>query len=210
MRTWPWVIAGVALFFSFLVARANSNGGGLIAKLGSKSYATREKASKELAEKMTFELYQKLRNLAITDLEVRFRVGLALYFHREKLAQEYVANLRANLEGGYPQYPWICLNGGYNYGCCYLHGARLMGAPQDNNPKWTDWREATKLWTEDEICAAVENYLNERTSEKEFRCKMDCKIEAIKENVHRMIKMEDNFWGGKEKNPLRKAWKYDQ
>lgn len=208
-RTWPWVVLGfLLLLFSVLVARGNDNGGSLIERLGSKSFAVREKASKELALKMTVKLYQELHKLTTTDLEVEFRVKLALKRYEEKLIQEFIF-LKLNPEETYPQYPWICFGTTYNHGCAYLEDARLMGAPQDNSPNWTDWRVATQLWIKNEITTAVGACLRESKSEKEFRCKMSCRIEAIKEDIRRMIRMEDRYWGGEERNPLRKSYKPD-
>lgn len=212
MKTSLWITL-IAVLLPFAFVRADDS---LIEKLNDNDFFVREKAQKELTKKMDFKLYLELRNFKATDLEeVCRRVEKAVVGYEDKFAQERVNDYRPDLQG-YADYPWIDkLPHNYYWNGLgkwfivsnYLYCAQKAGVVNDEYSKWPNHRKATELWLRARIKSEIRHCLRECKNEKDFRRLMGFKMKAIKEDIQLMIKEEDDWWEGKEKNPLRAGTK---
>lgn len=216
---WSWIFFGIGLLlYAFVlvkVARGNNNNSSntieeIISNLGSDNLAVRQGASRELAKRMTFELYVKFRSFHHDDLEVCRRVELVAGSYKGKVAQKWVSVLRAKLPSRDLEYPWFTLSGTtWDFFSSYLKVARQMGSPSNDGPKYTDWRVATRLWAHDQIYKEVDDAVDKSKNEEELTCFVGDGWDWILERIYRMVALEDSTWGDKKKNPLRKVWGFD-
>lgn len=206
MKTWSWYLIGIAtLLFLVIVVKAGDDD--LIKQLSDRKFSVREKASRRLLEKMDFESYLELRSFYHEDLEVLRRVQTAVSDYEKRIVQKYLVTTKLKLPENISQYPWIYFGGlGWDDSCCWLKTARMLGVPEDGIPEWTDWRTATKIWADTEVVNSISIALDGSMSEGEFFCIMNCTMKRIMDKIKPMVKMQDNYYGGKKKNPLRKVW----
>jgi len=176
-----------------------------VADLSSDKYAVRQKATQSLAKRMNFKLYTELRDRKDDELEVQQRIAKLLRGFESK----YLAGKEFKIVIDYPELPWICHEEDYDYSDPHLFLASKDGKYNDGSPKWTNWRVATHLWLEDKITEEALSVLRTSKDEKEFKALISDRTKSVVLILNRMIEREDQWWGGQEKNPLRKERKPD-
>ena len=180
----------------------------LIIKLGDESFEVRQTTQKELEDKMDFNLYKRLKNFNGDVLEIHIRVQRATTAYEKRLIKGFKPDLK-----GYPAHPFIdSLPWNYTWEelskneitQIYRTLANGLGVESDNSPKWSDYREATRLWISDRIHISFEKLLKNSRDEKEFIKGMGKVIEEINIDIVVMIEADEALFKKiKIPNPLR-------
>jgi hypothetical protein len=196
----------------------------LVVKLGDKSYKAREGAHQKLLVRMDPGLYEHLKGLNPEDPEINARVLDILKRYEASLTfATYKATKNKYLKGcykenlcrsvkpvptNYPFVPWIDMmedQEDRTHMYSYLEKARkLVGF--HCGPHWPDYRTATCLWLDDYVKAKVETILAKAKCDKDVAARVaECR-NVLQLKLDKMVQKEDNYWGGKEKNPVRQWW----
>lgn len=208
----PWVILGVSLLiYSFILAcvvrGSENNTEILIEKLDSAKYIDREKASKEIASKMNFDLYLHLKALKPPSLESIRRIEMIVGDYENYIYKKWDNSLKIKFPSEDSEYPWICLSSSWNHKCTYIILARSLGTKVGESPHYMDFRVATKLWLTYSINVASKKALLESKNENEFFTNMNTELGALVEKIHYMVMMEDNYCRSRGVvNSLRRVW----
>ncbi len=198
------------MFLCLLFGLQDTKEAGLIAQLGNDDFYQCEAASLALQEKIDFACFKRLQKVkgAHKDPEVSYRIARLVDRYQNALRQTYQVDLRGY--GAWPQIdeglprdykldgPWKGLNR-WNIIYKYLTYAEAMGAKQDHFPRWTNYREATKIWMHERIdfhfLMAIEN-----SNGEEFTCAMKKSMKAIQDDVDMLI-AGDKAYYKKQKRP---------
>jgi len=170
----------------------------LIANLGSDIYVVRVTAHQELVRRCDLDLYFRLHANQGRNLEAKRRIESIKVAWHDRLRSQYKADLK-----GYPAHPWIIANGQTSHQK-YLYLAWSQGICRDNHPNWSDWRMAGEIFINQKIDAELCRALCQAKDQQDFCRIMDEAMAIIQQDVDAMLKDEDRWWGGADKNPLKK------
>ncbi len=183
----------------------------IVKDFGDSYWPIREKASDELDKIITFDICKWLISRKTNDSEVQLRIEQGITVYSRRLRLKYSANLK-----GYPKWPWI----DELVSCCYydipykgLHYSGVAsgyvdlavsrGAARDGSPNWENYREATRIWTEERVDFQFGKAFWESKDAKEFNSRISENMDCIDRDIARLVERENKFWKDKGmKNPL--------